>query len=247
MQGVTADLAVPERVLVVPAHPDDAEFGCGATVAKWTRSGARVAYLVVTDGSKGTWDPDVEPAELVLRRQAEQRKACEILGVEEVYFLRHPDGEADAATGLVREIAAWIRKLQPEVVLTHDPWKHYLLHPDHRATGKAVCDAIVVARDHGFGPELFTAGLAPHRPSELLLWEAEQPDHVETFDETALEAKLEALFAHASQLESTMRVESRTDPAVARFISKIRGWAEEAGAMVGAPLGESFKRVDPTR
>jgi LmbE family N-acetylglucosaminyl deacetylase len=244
---VTKDIPRPTKALVVCAHPDDAEFGCAGTIAKWAEEGTEAVYVVATDGSKGSWKSDTHPLELALRREDEQRKACQLLGASEVHFLRHPDGAANYARSLVSEIAAWIRRFRPDVVLSHDPWKHYILHPDHRAVGFAVCDAVVSAREHGFARELGIAGVGPHRPQELLLWDAEEPNHVETFENRHFETKIKALFAHASQFESTMRFDRPDDEEAARFVEKLRTWAAEAGALVGAPLGESFRRVDPSR
>lgn len=243
----TSNLPVPGRALVVAAHPDDAEFGCAATVAKWASAGASVTYIVVTDGSKGTWRDEVHPFELALRREAEQKKACAILGVHAVHFLRHRDGEAGAVPGLASELATWIRHLKPDVVLTHDPWKRYLLHPDHRATGVSVCDAVVAARDPAYLRELGMAGLGPHRPAELLLWEADEADHVEEISERHFELKIEALLAHESQFQSTMRFEGHDPADVGRFRESIRRFASKDGESAGFALGEAYRRLDPSR
>ena len=119
----------------------------------------------------------------------------------EVVFLGWPDGELESGLRQRWEVAYWIRRLRPDVVLGHDPWKRYRLHPDHRHAGLLVCDGIVAARDPHFFPE---QQLPHHRPSTLLLWEADEPDHAEDVTAT-VDRKLAALEAHESQFESTMK------------------------------------------
>ena len=238
---MNTDLPVPARALAVAAHPDDVEFGCGATFAKWAAAGCEVFHLVCTDGSKGSWDPSEDTARLVALRQEEQRAASRALGGKgEVVFLGWPDGELEAGLRQRWEVAYWIRKLQPDVVLGHDPWKRYRLHPDHRNAGFLACDGIVAARDPHFFPE---QELAPHRPSTLLLWEADEPDHVEDVDGYA-EAKLAALFEHRSQLRSTMHIDDLDDAAqVSAFRERVERRLAEHGALAGLARGEAFKRV----
>ncbi|MEO5680745.1 MAG: PIG-L family deacetylase, partial [Acidimicrobiales bacterium] len=180
--AVTVDLATPTVALAVAAHPDDVEFQAGATLARWAAGGCAVHHLILTDGSKGTWDPAADPAPLVVEREAEQRAAARRLGGEEgaVRFLRWPDGELEAGLRQRAQVAAAIREVRPQVVLGHDPWRRYRLHPDHRTAGWLVCDGVVAARDPLFFPELATAC---HRPRALLLWEADEPNHVELADE----------------------------------------------------------------
>lgn len=200
----TRDLPTPEVVLVVVAHPDDAEFQAGATLAKWSRAGTTVHHLVLTDGSKGTWDRHADVEALVARRQEEQRAARRELGATgEVVFLGEVDGELGTGAELRGRVAEVIRRLRPTVVLGHDPWKRYRLHPDHRAAGVLCVDGIVAARDPFFHPELLRAGLEPHRPEALLLFEPDEVNHVEVVDEEDLDAKLRALEAHESQFETT--------------------------------------------
>ena len=155
------DLPVPRRVLAIGAHPDDIEFGCGATLAKWADAGAEVHLCVCTDGSKGTWDPDADLATLVATRQEEQRDAAKVLGAVDVRFLERIDGELRTTWRHGPRCARSIREVRPDVILGHDPWQPYRLHPDHREAGLLVLGAIVAARDPHFFPEI---GLAPHRP-----------------------------------------------------------------------------------
>ena len=229
------DLAVPGAALAIGAHPDDVEFGCGATLAKWAAAGCVVHHLVCTDGSKGTWDPSADEAELIATRQREQRAAAAALGATgEVGFLGHVDGELESGLAQRAEVAHWIRKTRPNVVLGHDPWKRYRLHPDHRHAGHLACEGVVAARDPHFFPE---QAIAHHRPSELWLFEADEPDHVEPADEVHVNAKLEALEAHRSQFESTMHVPGDDDGSqLDAFRSKIRSEIAVAG-------GEAFRRI----
>jgi LmbE family N-acetylglucosaminyl deacetylase len=223
----------------VGAHPDDVEFGCGATLAKWAAAGTRVHHLVLTDGSKGSWDPDRDIEELVATRRDEQRAAAAALGGGDVTFLGQVDGELAHSTDIVAAVAREIRRIRPGVVLGHDPWKRYRLHPDHRHAGFIVTDAIVAARDPHF---LRDSGLSHHRPDALLLWEADEPNHVE--DVTAhLEVKLRALRAHESQFESTMKA---NDPgSLAAFEERMRARAGELGAPHGVVAAEVFRLIAP--
>ena len=230
----------PARALAIGAHPDDIEFGAGATLAKWAADGCELFHLVCTDGSKGSWDPDEDQAKLVALRQEEQRAASRALGgTGECIFLGWPDGELESGLRQQWEVAYWIRRCRPDVVLGHDPWKRYRLHPDHRNAGFLATDGIVAARDPHFFPE---QNLPHHRPSVLLLWEADEPDHVEAVSDPHAEAKLAALLAHASQFRSTMHIDdASSDDQVAAFRSRVLGRLAEHGALAGVPSGEAFK------
>jgi LmbE family N-acetylglucosaminyl deacetylase len=204
----STNLPVPERALAIAAHPDDVEFNCGATFAKWSADGCVVNHLICTDGSKGSWDPDQDLEELVALRQVEQRAAADALGsTGEVGFLGYVDGELEVTLKARGEVAWWIRHFRPDVVLAHDPWKRYRIHPDHRAAGFLACDGIVAARDPHFFPE---HDVEPWRPSTLLLFEADEPDHVEDVTEWVT-PKLEALECHESQFETTMHKDVEGD------------------------------------
>ncbi|HKE74260.1 MAG TPA: PIG-L deacetylase family protein [Acidimicrobiales bacterium] len=241
---MNVDLPTPARALAIAAHPDDVEFGCGATLARWAAAGCAIHHLVCTDGSKGTWDAEADIAALVATRQAEQRDASRALGGDgDVVFLGWPDGELDSGLRQRWQVAYWIRRLRPDVVLGHDPWKRYRLHPDHRHAGFLTVDGVVAARDPHFFPE---QALPHHRPSALLLFEADEPDHVETADEAALGRKLAALEAHRSQFRSTMHVDADDPAAVEQldaFRRRVRDRLAEHGALAGEPLGEAFKAI----
>lgn len=236
------DLTVPARALAIGAHPDDVEFGCGGTLAKWAAGGCEITHLVCTDGSKGSWDPDEDVATLVATRQAEQRAASRALGgTGEVVFLRWVDGELEAGLRQRWEVAYWIRRVRPDVVLGHDPWRRYRLHPDHRAAGFLAVDGIVAARDPHFFPE---QQLPHHRPDALLLWEADEPDHFEDVS-AHVDAKLAALFEHRSQLRSTMDITDASDEAqVARFRRHVLDRLATWGRQTGVAHAEAFKLID---
>ena len=239
---LTSDLPTPTVALAIGAHPDDIEFGCGGSLAKWAAGGCEIHHLVCTDGSKGSWDPAEDRATLVATRRDEQRDAARALGGRgQVVFLDWPDGELEAGLRQRWEVAYWIRRLRPDVVLGHDPWRRYRLHPDHRAAGFLATDGIVAARDPHFFPE---QQVRPHRPRWLLLWEADQIDHVEDvagFSET----KITALLAHRSQFRSTMRID---DPGsgdeLEAFRQRVLGRLAEHGALAGRAAGEGFKLID---
>jgi len=235
------DLPTPERALAVGAHPDDVEFGCGGTLAKWAAAGCDIHHLVCTDGSKGSWDPAEDSAALVSTRQEEQRAAAAALGGKApVVFLGWRDGELESGLHQRAEVCYWIRRLRPDVVLGHDPWKRYRLHPDHRHAGLLAVEGIVAARDPHFFPE---QSAAPHRPAQLLLWEADEPDHVEDIT-TSIEAKLAALLEHRSQYRSTMQVDDLgSTEQWDRFRARIRERAATAGAGRGVTYGEEFKLI----
>lgn len=237
---VSVDLPVPGRALAIGAHPDDIDFGCGGTLAKWSAAGCAVTELVLTDGSKGSWEPSVDRVALIALRQEEQRAAAAALGARDVVFLGHVDGELTCGLAERAEVCRVIREVRPDVVLGHDPWKRYRLHPDHRHAGFLAVEGIVAARDPHFFPE---QGLSPHRPTALLLWEADQVDHLEAI-EGFLAAKLAALLAHRSQWQSTMGIAADPETEERAFETRIRERAADAGAAGGVPLAEAFKRID---
>ena len=235
----TSNLDTPAVVLAIGAHPDDVEFGCGGTLAKWSADGATVHHLVCTDGSKGTWNPDADTAALVASREHEQRNAASALGATgSVSFLGYVDGELEHSREAIDRIALAIRTLRPNVVLSHDPWKRYRLHPDHRNTGLNVCDAIVAARDpHFLKHHMTDFGVTHHRPDALLLWEADEPNHVEDIS-AFVDTKLAALERHESQFESTMKATDEDGMEV--FRTRMRTRMAELGSPHGLRAAEIF-------
>ncbi|KAA3640695.1 MAG: PIG-L family deacetylase [Armatimonadetes bacterium] len=237
-----ASLVTPRRAMTIGAHPDDAEFGAGATLARWASEGCAVTILVVTDGSKGSWNEDEDQNALVVRRINEQDAAADVLGAQATIHLGYVDGELEYSMALRQRIAIEILKVRPDVVLTHDPWQRYQMHPDHRVTGLAAVDGVVTARE----PLALTdSGLSAHRPEAILLWSADEPDHAELVDEEWLEVKVKALLCHSSQGETTMGGADVSPDRADAFASQIRAWHTTNGKKLGVGPAEVFKRLKP--
>jgi LmbE family N-acetylglucosaminyl deacetylase len=192
-----------KRALVVAAHPDDPDFGAGGTAALWTRDSWQFFYLVCTNGAKGSSDPTTNPAELVLARQEEQRQAARALGVTDVFFLDHEDGELNPDRQLLGEIVWHIRKLRPDAVFTHSTdmiiQNRWINHMDHRATGLTAVNAVYpTARDALNFPEHLAAGLETHKVRWIYIWGGNQPTfEVDITD--VMDMKAQALLHHQSQ------------------------------------------------
>lgn len=234
------DLAVPRRALAVGAHADDIEFGCGATLAKWAAAGTEVHLCVCTDGSKGTWDGDADLDVLISAREREQRDAAVVLGAADVHFLRFVDGELGVTADARDAVTRVIRVTRPDVVLGHDPWRPRRLHPDHERAGRLTVDGIVAARDPHFFAE---QGLAPHRPTTLLLFEPARVDHVERVD-GFVDTKIAALLAHRSQWRSTMGIDAESERQMRDFEQRIHDEMRTAGLRAGVRAAEAFARID---
>ncbi len=225
----------PADMLVIAAHPDDAEFGAAGTVARWTGSGRSVAYVVCTSGDKGTSDRTLTPEALMTLREEEQRAAAQVLGVREVVFLRYRDQTLEDTPEFRKHLVALIRAFKPHTVVTTDPYRRYLWHRDHRIVGQAVMDAVFpFARDHMAYPDLLEQGLEPHKVREVLYFGAENinfhSDIASTFD-----LKVESLRCHASQVREF-------------GVDDLAGWLRERYAKLaaGSPyeLAEAFHRVE---
>ena len=193
------------RVLVVLAHPDDPEYFCGATVARWAAEGLDVTYCLVTSGDKGADGQGVDPHELARRREEEQQAAAEVLGVRRVLFLRRADGTLEPDLDLRRDIVRVIRQFSPDILVTCDPTTIFprrirINHADHRAVGMATIDAVYPAAGSAlFFPELLAEGLQPHKVRQVYLAGSQNPDTaVDVTD--FVERKLEALRCHRSQI-----------------------------------------------
>ncbi len=219
--------------LVIAAHPDDGEFGCGGYAARLAALGWQVHWVVTTNGGKGTADRGMPRERLIALRAEEQAEACRRLGVEPPRLLGYEDGELAYSRELVGRLVRVIREVRPEVVLTHDPTDfiirdRFINHVDHRVTGAAALDAVYpAARDHLNFPELLAEGLEPWHVRELLLWNTNAPN-VEVDIGPELERKVWALSAHVSQFG---RNEDFAEFAYAR-------WRTEDGRYV-----ERFRRV----
>jgi LmbE family N-acetylglucosaminyl deacetylase len=191
--------------MVIMAHPDDAEFSCAGTVAKWVREGKEVVYVLCTSGDKGTSDVSQSPAELAEVRRAEQQAAGRVLGVKEIVFLGYEDGLLMSTVHLRRDLVRQIRRFKPDVVICPDPtsrWygQQYLNHPDHRAAGDSALDAVYPsARDPHVFTELLAEGLEPHKVREIYIVSRENADTWVDISET-IDQKIAALKEHASQI-----------------------------------------------
>lgn len=236
------DLPVPPVALAIVAHPDDAEFQCGATLAKWAAAGTEVHHLICTDGSKGTWDPTCDQAALVAERRIEQQAAATALGATgSVWFLDRVDGELDSDLATRSDVARIIRHIRPTVVLGHDPWRRYRLHPDHRHAGLLAVEGIVAARDPFFFPE---HGLAHHRPEALLLFEADEPDHAESTEGFG-HVKAAALLEHRSQFVTTHGIIDADDAGQrAAFAERVENALATSGALAGLASAELYKLMN---
>lgn len=224
----------PARALVVGAHPDDAELFAGGTVAAWCAAGAHVEFCVLTDGRLGSQDPSADPDVVAAVRASECEAAAAVLGVAAVRAGGFPDGglraHRDAATMFV---ARAIREVRPDIVIGHDPWRLYEMHPDHRAAGWATCDGLIAAREHhGLAAPALPAPLAPaaHR-ADLWLMGTSNPD---LFIPVEMETKLRALSAHASQFAH-----------VGDWRARVETWNRAIGGERGHPAAEAFHRALP--
>ncbi len=187
-------------VMVFIPHPDDAESRMAGTVARWTREGRDIIYVVCTNGDKGTDDPEMEPKELARIREQEQLAAAEILGVREVIFLRHPDQTLEDTWEFRKEIARLIRVYKPGTVVTVDPYRGYLDHRDHRITAQATLDAVSpYANAVHLYPDLLEQGLQPHRVKEILFCGTGDPNYYIDITDT-IDTKIAALRCHKSQV-----------------------------------------------
>ncbi len=224
--------AMEKRILGVAAHPDDLEWYAGATLARLAREGAAVTFVICTDGSKGSYDPRAVPRALAAQREREQRAAAQTLGVREVIFLRHPDGELEPNAALRRELARVYRKYQPRLLLAFDPWKRYELHPDHLAAGRAALDARLAARMPLFYPAARPRGVGVWSIGEVWLFNTDAPNHFVDVGGT-LDTQYRALAQHRSQ-------PSVWDDAARAFIEQR---ARENGRARGIEYAEAFRRI----
>jgi LmbE family N-acetylglucosaminyl deacetylase len=218
------------------AHPDDAEFSAGGTIARWTAAGAQVTYCICTNGDKGTSNPDMEPREVARVREQEQRAAAAVLGVRDIVFLGHPDGTLQATLELRRDVVRVIRQVRPEAVICPDPTRRYgggfINHPDHRAVGEVSLDAIYPsARDPLVFPELAAAGLAAHKVAQVYIAVATDPNCAVDIS-TTLETKIAALREHRSQV---------SEERLREFIPRR---AAEMGERAGLAAAELFHRLE---
>lgn len=233
---------IPGPVLCVAAHPEDIEIHAGGTVARLVQSGRQVAYVLCTSGNRGTSDPHVTPEEVGALREAEQHRAAAVLGVEDITFLRHEDGDLQYVARELREqLVRLIRQKRPRTIITHDPYPgdgshdSCAIYPDHLTVGRVAFEAaFVCAPGPLFYPEHLQQGLSPHKPGSLYLMMSQNPD---TFVDitTWWERKMEAVHLYRSQ--------GRHLPEVEPFFRRI---AEDLGRRAGCPMAEAYRRLLPS-
>ena len=188
-------------VMIIVAHPDDAEFGVAGSVAQWTSEGKSIIYVLCTNGDKGTSDRNMAPEQLAVIRQQEQREAALQVGVEKVIFLNLPDQQLEDTPAFRESIVRLIRRYRPQLVASSDPYRRYLWHRDHRIVGQVVMDAAFpYARDHMAYPQMLGEGLEPHKIGELLFFGAEDVNHHIDIS-ASFSKKLAALQCHKSQVK----------------------------------------------
>ena len=229
----------PSRVMSIHAHPDDQEFTVGGTLAKWARAGSTVVTVCITRGTGGSnrfTPPDMTREALGPIREVEQRSACRILGIPDVWFLDYEDGMLEASIALRRDLTRLIRRFRPDAVVCGDPTVRYygstyLNHPDHRAAADAALDAVFPsAGTRLIFPELLAEGLQPHEVRQVYIHGAERPDtHVDISG--VLDVKLAALREHRSQM-------GEWDPK--EFLVE---WAREQGVRVGLDAAEAYRHM----
>jgi LmbE family N-acetylglucosaminyl deacetylase len=229
-----------KNVLVVSAHPDDPDFGAGGAIAKLAKSGARVTYVIVTDGSQGGEDPKQKDSELVAIREKEQKAAARVLGVKKVEFLGYKDGHLAPDLKLRHDIVRMIRKYKPELVITHIPGR--VLdgpmggsHPDHLAVGEATMAAVYPdSRNPRAFRSLLKEGFQPHEVKEVWLPFWTSGDYLVDISST-LDKKIAALHKHKSQVAKPGQEWD--------FEKYMRKRHREMGKRGGYKYAESFKRI----
>jgi LmbE family N-acetylglucosaminyl deacetylase len=252
-EGALPVITTPDyEAMVIGAHPDDDDFGAGATSALWAKQGKKVVWVVMTDGTEGSEVPSVGDTDLMVTREHEQRMAAEVLGVQAVEFLRFPDGHLTNNDTTRKAVVRLIRKYRPRVVITHDPSQHifapdpdekpndtgFMNHSDHRATGNIVLDAVYpfVGNPRSFR-ELLAEGLQPYKVHELYLFFSSQINTYIDVSET-IDLKAKGLKCHATQFDSDADMGGRLRERAASV-------AKEAKEKKGLDMqyAESFRRI----
>jgi LmbE family N-acetylglucosaminyl deacetylase len=234
-------MAAPEieRILVVTAHPDDVDFGAAGSVATWTSSGIDVAYCIVTDGDAGGADTGIARAEMAGIRHEEQTAAAKTVGVTDLTWLGHPDGQVVVSIALRRDITRVIRRFRPDRVVCQSPDRNYTRlfasHPDHLASGEAtLCAVYPDARNAWAHEQLLAEGYEPHVVREVWMMVGLVPDRFVDITDT-IDRKIEALLCHHSQLPDPGAIPER-----------IRGWTSANAKLAGLAEGryaEAFQAI----
>lgn len=226
-------------VLCVAAHPEDIEIHAGGTISRLVATGIQVSYILCTSGNRGTSEKKVTMKEIGALREAEQRRSADILGVTDITFLRHDDGDLQYVGRMLRaEIVQLIRQKRPRTIITHDPFPgngsqdSCAIYPDHLTVGKITFEAAFVAAPSPlFHPGQLVEGVQPHKPDSLYFIMSQRPD---TFVEIGKnwETKMTAVHAYESQGRHLSDVEP--------FFRRI---AEQLGSKAGLSMVEGFRRL----
>ena len=230
---------VPDRAMVIFAHPDDAEIGSGGVIARWVAAGCEVAYVLCTDGQAGTADRSLTPEALVARRAAEQRAAADFMGVRHVEMLGYPDGELEDTRAFLGDVVRAIRRHRPHTVFVHDPYRiRGFQHRDHRKAGIVATDAVYpYARDHlHFAEQITREGLEPHKVRELWYWGADDPGVIVDVTDS-IDRQIAAIIRHQSQ------VPGFNLPEGASMGERIKKNAAELASGYGFEFGAVFRRL----
>jgi LmbE family N-acetylglucosaminyl deacetylase len=230
---------VPDRAMVVFAHPDDAEIGSGGVIATWVAAGCEVTYVLCTNGAAGSADRTLAPEELARRRADEQRAAADFMGVKHVVMLGYPDGGLEDTRAFLGDVVRALRQYRPHTVFVHDPYRMKgFQHRDHRKAGIVTTDAVYpYARDHLHFPEQVTRdGLEPHKVRELWYWGADEADVIVDVSE-GVDRQIAALIRHESQ------VPGFNVPSGETIGARVKKNSAELGAPYGFAHAAAFRRL----
>ena len=230
---------IPDKAMVIFAHPDDAEIGSGGVVAKWAAAGCEVTYVLCTNGAAGTADRALTPAALAKKRADEQRAAADFMGVRHVVMLGYPDGGLEDTREFLGDVVAAIRRYRPHTVFVHDPYRiRGFQHRDHRKAGITATDAVYpFARDHLHFPDQITVdGLEPHKVRELWYWGADEPDVIVDVTDS-IDRQIAGLIRHESQVPGFNVPEGHT------IGERVKKSAAENAEGYGFQYGAMFRRL----
>ena len=231
-----SDFYIPESAMAIMAHPDDIEYSCSGTIAKWARAGTRISYVVCTSGEVGIAKPRMSKEKASHIRETEQQAAADIAGAKEVIFLREPDGLLSPTLELRKKLVREIRRFRPEVIICSDPtviWAgdDYINHPDHRAAATAALDATFPAAGQpNLFEELEKDGIFAHKPRKVYVLTRNDEGVAINIDDT-IDIKIAALRAHTSQIGDW-------DPE-----PMLKEWANERAKGKGMKYAESFRVI----
>lgn len=233
---MTSTNYIPEKAMAIVAHPDDIEFSCSGTLAKWKNNGSKISYVLCTSGDVGIATPGMTREKATEIREEEAREAAKIVGADEIIFLREPDGLLQPTLDLRKKLVREIRRFKPEVVITGDPTvvfadETYINHPDHRAAATAALDAVFPASGQpNLFQELEDEGLKSHKVRKVYITGRHQSEVVIDISDT-MDIKLQALRAHKSQFPNW-------DPG-----EMVKKWASERAQGHGMQYAEIFRVI----